>query len=109
MKNYIAKAGSRELEVWEACPEGEPTLEQMQAAVPDTYFQLVRINDGEMYVDEEGKLTGKPFNLVATLLFRSTHGALADSLLGDCIVRLNDDVSLPELANELQFRVKETQ
>jgi hypothetical protein len=59
------------------------TLGEMQTLVGG-YIQIGQTYDGEyMVLDEEGKNKGKPFNLLATRLYRFGHD---DLIVGDAIV-----------------------
>lgn len=59
------------------------SLEELQGFVGG-YIELTRTNDGrDMYVNEEGKLEGMPYNAKATALYR--HGG-ADPIVGPALV-----------------------
>lgn len=62
------------------------TLEELQEAVGG-YIELLVLPCGDfLYLDEEGKLKGKPLNKRATLLGRSAGIASTDYIVGDVIV-----------------------
>src|SRR5262245_33924974 len=77
---------------------GPPTLEQLYGwvGVQPGYLQMIQIQCGDkgewcqLWVDEEGKLRGKPVNKFATVLL---HGHLAkhrqpivDYIVGDAVL-----------------------
>lgn len=64
------------------------TLEELQMHV-DGYVERVMLAPGKgaqhMYVDEDGKTKGRPFNRIATSLM-SRHYAGQDSVVGDALI-----------------------
>lgn len=39
-----------------------------------------------LWLNEEGKITGLPFNDIATMLWELSYGAYTDIILGDCVI-----------------------
>lgn len=111
MKNYVIKVDGDNifLEELKACPEGDPTLEVMQEAVRSPgdkqapFLERVRLDQGEMYVDEDACFKGHlPPNLIATLLYWMTHGRGNQALLGNALLRLNDGVTTNDIARLIE-------
>lgn len=77
-------------------------LRQMQAHVGG-WIEAVSLDGGTMYINEEGKLRGLPFNWVATEV-ATVHGAIArnrDLIVGNAIVLgptddNGDDTAIPD-------------
>lgn len=65
--------------------DAEPTLELFQREVGG-FVEAVRIPGAVIWVDEEGKLKGKPMNPRATALARIGRAIGADFLAGDTLV-----------------------
>lgn len=65
------------------------SLEELQSFVGG-YIELTETTDGRrMVVNEEGKLSGLPFNAKATQLF---VGRNYDSIVGDALVCANKEI-----------------
>lgn len=47
----------------------EPTLQGLYDLLECRTVELLRLPDGDVWIDEEGKLKGLPFNVLATFLF----------------------------------------
>jgi hypothetical protein len=111
MRNYVIKVDGDNiyLEDLEACPEGDPELEVMQEAIRSPgdkrapHLELVRLDQGEMYVDEDACFKDHLApNMIATLLYWMTHGRGNQALLGNALLRLNDDVTTNDIARLIQ-------
>ena len=51
----------------------KPTLKEMQEFV-EGYIELIALPDGrDMIINEEGKITGLPENIEATIIFRNKN------------------------------------
>jgi len=66
--------------------EVEPDLQQLQEAVGG-YIELLMLPEGDLYINEEGKLYNLPQNPVAEKFFLSHGGMLfpGDFIVGDAI------------------------
>lgn len=69
-----------------------PSLDELQAAVGG-YIEAVphveqyKDQPAVMYCNEEGKLSGLPYNYAATALwYEAMEQVVADALVGDCII-----------------------
>ena len=62
----------------------EPTLKEAQAFVGG-YVEMVRLDDGILLVDEEGKLKRLPTNHLASAMYEKTYGGDADIINGNAI------------------------
>jgi hypothetical protein len=74
------------------------------------YIQHVPLSDGlTIWVNEEGKLSGLPINLIATRVWE-THFGVTDIIVGDCVFTggiAEDGESLP-LAQDFISKLEET-
>lgn len=62
------------------------SLEELQGFVGG-YIEVVNTNGKTvMYVDEEGKLKGKPINSVATRLMHQSYVDMGDCVVGDALL-----------------------
>lgn len=84
MKNALVIGFDESLEVVDLdSPEG--SLEVLQNAV-DGWVQAVDINERlTMWMNEEGKLDGLPFNGIATGLFQARFGKI-DIIMGNAVL-----------------------
>lgn len=100
MAQFIRSDGSAE-EVFPA--DGESfTLEELQGFVGG-FIEMISLEDGcVMFIDEEGKLKGKPENPVATLVVR---GVIApwDEIVGDAIICTQKEAGEEEFDAELDY------
>jgi hypothetical protein len=72
-------------------------LRELQTLVGG-YIQLARTHDGAfMVLDEEGKLKSKPFNLLATTLYRYGEH---DPIVGDVIIGKHLEINGPDEEEE---------
>lgn len=63
----------------------KPELAELQEAVGG-FIELVRLGNGkEMYVNEEGKLTGLKLNYSATKMYRAKYPNVNDVIVGNVI------------------------
>ena len=60
-----------------------PSLSDAQKFVGG-WVEVVRVNDGILIIDEEGKLKDKPVNEVASKMYADKYGD-ADIIVGDAI------------------------
>ena len=60
-----------------------PTLSDAQKFVGG-YVEVVKVRDGILIIDEEGKLKDKPVNEVASKMYADPHGD-QDIIVGDAI------------------------
>ena len=63
--------------------EDSPSLSDAQKFVGG-WVEVVQVNDGILIIDEEGKLTDKPVNEVASKMYADKYGD-ADIIVGDAI------------------------
>ena len=61
----------------------DPSLSDAQKFVGG-WVEVVRVNDGILIIDEEGKLKDKPVNEVASKMYADKYGD-ADVIVGDAI------------------------
>ncbi len=61
----------------------DPSLSDAQKFVGG-WVEVVRVNDGILIIDEEGKLKDKPVNEVASKMYADKYGD-ADIIVGDAI------------------------
>ena len=62
----------------------DPSLEQAQKFVGG-YVEMVRVNDGELLINEDGKTKHLPINDDASRLYEQTYGVDEDIILGNAI------------------------
>jgi len=68
--------------------EDNPSLSDAQEFVGG-WVELVKVKDGILLIDEEGKLKDKPVNELASKLYFDTYGD-QDIIVGDAIYIPND-------------------
>ena len=68
--------------------EDNPSLSDTQKFVGG-WVELVKVKDGILLIDEEGKLKDKPVNELASKLYFDTYGD-QDIIVGDAIYIPND-------------------
>ena len=69
----------------------DPSLSDAQKFVGG-WVEVVRVNDGILIIDEEGKLKDKPVNEVASKMYADKYGD-EDIIVGDAIYIPNGVVS----------------
>jgi hypothetical protein len=74
--------------------KGQFSLEELQGFVGGYIEGVFITEDTMLFLNEEGKLNGLPFNPGATQLWESTFGAGTDYIVGDAIL-----VSVPDEAD----------
>lgn len=86
VRNLVITADNKVIEAPEPEREGKYyTLEQMQEIVGG-YIEMISLPDGRhMILNEEGKLTSLPVNLIATTLAEGVLGGM-DYIAGDVLV-----------------------
>lgn len=68
------------------------TLEEMQAIVGGYVEQVWLDENTTMFLNEEGKLEGLPFNIEATKVFLSHYPESNDFIVGDVLVCNNNQI-----------------
>ena len=64
----------------------KPTLKEMQEFV-EGYIELIALPDGrDMIINEEGKITGLPENIEATIIFRKAFPYTSDWIAGNVML-----------------------
>jgi hypothetical protein len=82
-RGYVLRVDGR---VEEAAPKLD--LQGMYDAIGCDTVQLIQVPHGEMWMDENGKLTGQAFNDAATKLFVAKYGPY-DVIVGDVYLRVH--------------------
>ena len=68
------------------------TLEEMQTIVEGYVEQVWLDENTTMFLNEEGKLEGLPFNIEATKVFLSHHPGTNDFIVGNVLVCNNNQI-----------------
>lgn len=84
IKGRIIRPDGGESELIPAGAGGQPSLQQLQEAVGG-FIELVRTNEHDIVINEEGKLIGLPLNNQATDLARGFI-SLWDGIVGTAVV-----------------------
>jgi len=84
---YLVKAGaSIAAHVTPPSPRQKFTLKELQGYVGG-YVEQVTLADGRlMFMDEDGKAKGKPFNELATIYLHAAGGSPDDHVVGDVLI-----------------------
>lgn len=78
-------------------------LAELYKATGCDMIQMIEVDGVTMWLDEEGKLTGKPANKIATQMFWNTYGPYSDVIVGDVLITGDED----EQGNLLGFTDEE--
>jgi hypothetical protein len=90
MQTFLVHEGGKIEEI----PDPKGSLKAFYGHLGANLVQMVSFPWGELWVDEEGKLTGRDFNPVATKIWAGSYGR-TDTIVGPAILRVRKGAKLP--------------